>query len=158
MKYYKLIYGDNIIPAAVSEDKWLLELFIVQRKLAKKKCSIFLMDKTEKYKYPDQFLIYYFGYPVTSLEYRYVCDMNAEYESSIHWQIYELENTLSIYEKSISKKERKWIKKTIKTLERLDVSRDMEHVKRTLETVIERPGLIIDYLENLDEFRRCMEG
>ena len=98
------MYRDNITPAAVSNDIWLLKLFIVQRKLDKKDCSIEQMNKADKYKYPDLFLVYYFGYAVTSFEYRYICSINAEYESDISNRIYELNNTLELYKKKLSKK------------------------------------------------------
>ena len=152
------MYRDNITPAAVSNDIWLLKLFIVQRKLHKKDCSIDQMNKADKYKYPDLFLVYYFGYAVTSFEYRYICSMNAEYESDISNRIYELNNTLVLYKKKLSKKERRNIKRTIKILSEIEVSKDLEHAKNLIDTVIERPGMIIDYMENLDTFRQCMEG
>ena len=151
------MYTESDAPIAVCDDLWLIKLFIVQRRLKKSKCIIDSMSKSEKYNYPNQFLIYYFGYAVTSMEYRYICSMNAEYESEIEMQIYELRNTLMIYDKNLTKKERKSIKNTIKVLEKLNVSKDMEHVKANIDTVIDRPGMVIDYLENLDTFRRCME-
>jgi hypothetical protein len=146
------------MPAAVSDDKWLLELFVVQRNLRKSDCSIYQLDKHDKYNYPDAYLVYYFGYAVTSYEYRYICSMNAEYESDISNRIYELHNTLMLYEKKLTKKERKCIKKTIKILEKLDVSKDLGHAKGLIDNVIERPGMVIDYLENMDNFRQFMEG
>ena len=158
MKYYKLIYLDNITPAAVSEDKWLLELFIVQRNLKKSDCEIYQLEKKDKYRYPDQFLVYYFGYAVTSFEYRYICSINAEYESDISNRIYELNNTLALYKSKLSKKERKCIKKSIKILEGIELSKDLDHAKSLIDTVIERPGMVIDYMENLDTFRQAMEG
>jgi hypothetical protein len=158
LKYYKLIFKDNPVPVAVSNDKWLLELYLVQRNLKKKDCSIYQLEKKEKYNHSESFLVYYYGYAVTSFEYRYICSLNAEYESDIYFQIYDLSNTLNIYKEKLSKKERKCLKESIKILEKLDVSKDMDHIRHTIDTVINRPGMVVDYLENMDMFRQCMEG
>jgi hypothetical protein len=116
------------------------------------------MKPNEQYGYPDQFLIYYFGYAVTSMEYRYICNMKAEYESDIYARIYELENVIVRHKDSLTKKEIKYIKKSIKALKRLDLSKDKNHAKALISNVIERPGLIRDYLSNLDSFREYMDA
>jgi hypothetical protein len=156
MKYYKLDYNGSIV--AVSNDMYLIELFIVQRELGKNKCDISRLKGDEKYNYADQFLFYYFGYAVTSIEYEYICSMNAEYESSLACRIYELENTLVRFKKVLTNKEKKAIKKSIKALKRIDLSEDVDTAKEMIDTILHRRGMIFDYLENLDTFRRCMEG
>ena len=161
-KYYGLYLDDkgNETLLAVSKDKWLVELFIVQRKLRKKAIIIKKQKAEDIPPYSNRFLLYYFGYPLTEFEYDYVTHETREYESEIDRSIYTLENGLIMYKKFLDKKEVKRIKKAINILKKRkdNLPRNKKFAKEMIDTVIDRPGIMYDYMNNLDEFRYCMEG
>ena len=154
MKAFHLKYEGVLI--AISNDKWLLELFIVQRGYDFKKCEI-IRTKDKNYELSDFFLVYYFGYPITSQELKYVNGMRDEYESRIEEEIFRLEGLLDKLSGIISKKERKYIKKAIKTLRKIDSSTDLEFAHWILDDIIDQPAIVAEYFENLDLFKSMME-
>jgi hypothetical protein len=145
---------------AISDDLWLVELFIVQRKLDKKKLRIDKCKLKELPPFSDKNLIYYFGYPVTEYEYNFITNNQLEYESEIERSIYTLESGLIMYEKYLSSKEEKDIKKTIKMLKKKknNLGNNKKFAKTMLETIIDRRGYLVDYMDNMQKFIDCMEG
>lgn len=145
---------------AVSDDLWLVELFIAQRKLKKKNLTLVKRKLKEIPPFSDKHLIYYFGYSVTEFEYDYITNNELEYESEIDRSIYTLESGLIMYDKFLLKKERNQIKDTICLLKKKKSTlyKNKEFAKIMLDNVIDRPGMVIDYMENLNAFRECMEG
>jgi hypothetical protein len=145
---------------AVSDDLWLVELFVVQRNLKKRNTFISKCKMKDIPPFSDKMLIYYFGYSVTEFEYNYIVNNELEYESEIDRSIYTLESGLIMYDKFMSKKERKKTKEVIRILKKKKdtLSNNKEFAKIMLDNVIDRPGMVIDYMENLNTFRECMEG
>ena len=160
-KLYKLFIGnEKKVPAAVSNDKWLLELFIAQRGMSRKDISI---DKVrikpkDAYNYDDNYLLYYFGYSITNYEYRYVLDMLGEYTSELELRIFEMESSYAMHKRKMTHKERKSFKKAIKTLKRIDYSDSKRFASEMIDTILNRRGMICDYMENLQMFKDCMGG
>ena len=154
MKLYTL-KSDGVL-VAVSNDKWLLELFLVQRGYILERCEISrCFDKDQAIS--DLFLVYYFGYPITSHELSYINRMEEEYRSSIDEEIFRLEKILDRFDYKLSKKDRKNIKKTIKALKKIDTSDDIGFANRMIGDIINQPASVMEYLENLELFKSCME-
>jgi hypothetical protein len=97
---------------------------------------------------------------LTEFEYDYVTHETLEYESEIDRSIYTLENGLIMYRKFLEKKEVKKVKEAIKILKKRkeDLPKNKKFAKEMIDTIIDRPGIMYDYMNNLDEFRYCMEG
>lgn len=156
MKIFCLYYDESTVPIAICKDKWLLELFIVQRNLNVDLCSI-RKDKDGNYRYNDRYLVYYYGHAITNLEARYV-EMNyAEAESDIDIRIHDLRTIIAKYQKDLKPKRIKELKKTIKALEKIEVRKSKKYAKYLLETIETRPREIYEYLEALDLFQHCLD-
>lgn len=154
MKLYTL-KSDGVL-VAVSNDKWLLELFLVQRGYKFERCEISrCLDKDQAIS--DLFLVYYFGYPITAHELSYVNRMEEEYRSFINLEIVRLEEILTKFDFKLNKKDKKHIKKTIKALKKIDTSDDIGFANRMIEDIVNQPASVMEYLENLELFRSCME-
>jgi prefoldin subunit 5 len=65
-----------------------------------------------------------------------------------------------MYEKYLSSKEEKDIKKTIKILKKKkdNLGNNKKFAKTMLETIIDRRGYLVDYMDNMQKFIDCMEG
>ena len=154
MKLYTL--KSNGVLVAVSNDRWLLELFLVQRGYKIERCEISrCLDEDQAIS--DLFLVYYFGYPITSQELSYVTRMEEEYRSSIELEIVKLKELMNKFDYKLSKKDKKHIKKTIKALKKIDTSNDIEFADRMVKDIIHHPASVMEYMENLELFRSCME-
>lgn len=159
-KLYKLyIDNEKKVPVAVSDDIWLLELFIVQRKL---KSRNYFIDRTtiskETYFYNDNFIVYYYGYAISNYEYRYILDMTGEYQSDLELRIYELESSYRTHKNRMKKKEKKAFKETLKSLKRIDYSDNRKFAREMIDIVINRPGMIFERLDAMEAFKSYMEG
>lgn len=160
-KYYSLyLINNNKYESllAISDDRWLVELFVIQRNLRKKKIIVKKERAKDLPPFSDKFLIYYFGYAVTDFEYNYIVNNALEYETEIVKAIYNLENGLIMYRRFLKPNRIKAIKKAIKYLkeEQKGFKKNKKFAKDMIDTVIDRGGLVIDYMENLEKFRQCM--
>ena len=154
MSFYVLQYTNKSV-VAMSKDKWLLQLFIVQRKLNKDECRIKKKKKSNKCSY--NYLKYYYGIAITNREYEYITRLGLEAQSDIDMEINNLLDLLIIYKNSISKKEKKNIKKTIKTLEKIDVLKDKEIIKTRIDEILNKNSVVDEYFYNLEMFRNYIE-
>ena len=135
-KYYSLYKKDNNnAPVAVSNDKWLLELFTVQRGLDASKVRI-EKESAEKHFGSGLFIVYYFGHAVTEYEFRYIMAKTSEHVSDIDYQIYELERILNIHKGKLKSKDKKRIKKTIHVLKKINPEEDDTFIASLLDDVI----------------------
>lgn len=155
MKAFVLKYHDA--PVAVSTDKWLLELFIVQRKLDKSFCDIEKANK-EYFKYDSLFCTYYYGFTITNIEKRFIEYRTKEIESDWKLLKMDLKKQLVSYGDKLTKKDKKNLKNAIKTLDKMDLRNSKKHAGTMIDTILDNNGVVIEYLENLDRFRECMQG
>lgn len=156
-KYYSLYKKDNNAPVAVSNDKWLLELFTVQRGLDASKVYI-EKESAEKHFGSGLFIVYYFGHAVTEYEFRYIMAKTSEHVSDINYQIYELERILNIHKGKLKSKDKKRIKKTIHVLKKINPEEDDTFIASLLDDVIRHKVVVDEYMYAMDRFRECMEG
>ena len=159
-KYNALFYKSNDnykTLVAISKDKWLLELFVGQRKIDKNRISIRKITNKEAMGKSDKFLIYYYGYSITDLEYQYIISEEREYESDLAFKIYEMENTLATHGRMMKPATRKALRKVIKKLKKINVEKDMKFISTRIDTIINRPGMVLDYFYAMDAFRNAME-
>jgi prefoldin subunit 5 len=65
-----------------------------------------------------------------------------------------------MYKKFLTKKEVVQTKETISMLKKKkkNLHKSKEFAKMMIDNVIDRKGMVIDYMENLEMFRECMEG
>ena len=89
MKLYQLKVNNVLL--AISKDKWLIELFIVQRKFKDKKYELIKTNSESTMIYMDIFLMYFMGYAITQDELRYINEITGEHESNIAYQIFSLQ-------------------------------------------------------------------
>jgi hypothetical protein len=145
---------------AVSDDLWLVELFVVQRELRNKKVLIEKCKLKDLPPFSDKHLVYYFGYPVTEFEYDYIVNNQLEYESEIDRSIFTLESGIIAYKKFLTNKETEQIKETIRMLKKKkkNLHKSKEFAKIMIDNIVDRHGLVVDYMTNLETFRECMEG
>lgn len=158
MSFYVLQYTNKAL-VAISKDKWLLKLFIVQRKLDENQCIIKKKkDSKIQVLYNDNYLKYYFGYAITRKEYEYVTRMGLEEQSDINMQINDLETILELYKNKLAKKEKKTIKRTIRILKAIDVDNDKKIAERRIDEIINKSPLVEEYFYNLEAFRNYIES
>lgn len=160
-KYYTLYLRtkDNYSAlVATSKDKWLLELFIVQRHLEKRDISVEKVSDKNLVGRSDKFLLYYFGHAITEFEYQYITSQTMEYESDLSYRIYEMGNILAMYGKVMKPSQKKALKNCIKKLKKIDIEKDKKFAAGMLDTIINRPGAVTDYMYAIDRFKECMEG
>ena len=158
-KLYKLyIDNEDKVPVAVSDDKWLLGLFVVQRSLNKRNYNISHKKDDGDYTWDDRYLLYYFGYAISNYEYRYILNMMGEYQSDLELRIYELESSYDMHKSKMTRKERKAYKSAVKKLKKIDYGNNKKFATQMIDTIIHRRGMIVDYMENMEAFRQFMEG
>ena len=154
MKIYKLCIDDKLM--GLCKDKFLLELFIVQRKYMKHKYEITkIISKNSGIYDLDYYMIYYYGYAITNYEYRYLYNVMKELDEKRKFNITKLEVTLR--DKSLTKKERKTIKRTIKILKSHKMEDDDE-ITSNMNDIIDNPYCVKDYLDMLDSFHSAIEN
>ena len=154
MKIYKLCIDDKLM--GLCKDKFLLELFIVQRKYMKHKYEITkIISKNSGIYDLDYYMIYYYGYAITNYEYRYLYNVTKELDENRKFNITKLEVTLR--DKSLTKKERKTIKRTIKILKSHKMEDDDE-ITSNMNDIINNPYCVKDYLDMLDSFHSAIEN
>jgi hypothetical protein len=156
MKIFYLLYNDQTVPVAICKDKWLLELFIAQRKLDPKKCDI-KKSKSKEYLYNDRYLTYYYGHAITNIEARYIYHNTLEAESDVSLRIHDLEAMISGYKNELSAKKIKQLKSILKAFKKLNIPTSKKFAKRMLTDIIDQPKLITEYLEAIDLFRQCID-
>lgn len=151
------LYIDSC-PYVLCHDKWLVELYLVQRKLHKRNYEIRKeiersMDCVEY----NIYLVYYYGYAITQDEMRFIDSTMLEYDSGRKGKIFDLKCFLDKFKNKLTKSEIKAIKKTIKVLKKYKSDSD-EMVHSNLDTILNDPNCVNEYLMNLDLFRQEMEG
>ena len=141
---------------AMCQDKFLIELFIVQRKLINYDVS--LRKAKKEIKTYDTYLIYYYGYAITMREMEFINVRGMEYLSDLDFTIMELRAFIEEHRKYLKKKEIDTIKNTIKILKNKKKNKNLIFSKEMIECIIEEPGMMNEYLDNLEAFKNCMEG
>ena len=156
MKIFCLYYDESTVPIAICKDKWLLELFIAQRKLKVNRCRI-KKDKKDHFLYNDRYILYYYGYAITNLEARYV-EMNyMEAESDLDVRIHDVEVLIRQYQNILKPKRIKQLKKLLKEMKKVDLRESKQFAKRMIDDIIDRPKVVTEYLEALDMFKQCVD-
>ena len=110
MKVYVLESNGNKI--AMCKDKFLIELFIVQRKI--KQFSVDVRKANKEIKSYNTYLVYYYGYAMTMREMEFITTRGMEYMSDLEFMIFELKAFIEKHRKFLKKKEIETLKKTIK--------------------------------------------
>jgi len=155
-KMYTLYVGN--IPVVFCADRWLIELYIVQRKLVEKKYQ-FHQDTydTSMYQEFDDYLVYYYGYAVTQRELKYIVNSTEEYESFRKYKIHSLQGFLERFNHTLKKSEKKAIKETIKILKKYTCEND-DFIESQIDTILNHNDMVKDYMDATDMFRMHMEG
>ena len=154
MKIYKLCIDDKLM--GLCKDKFLLELFIVQRKYMNHNYEVTKITSKNSSIYDlDYYMIYYYGYAITNYEYRYLYNVTKELDENRKFNITKLE--VALRDKSLTKKERKTIKRTIKILKSHKMEDDDE-ITSNMNDIINNPYCVKDYLDMLDSFHSAIEN
>lgn len=141
MKIYKLVFNNNNT-LAISKDKWLLKLYVVQRRIDQSKINIEKQKVEDNVIYLDNFLSYYYGYSITNLEKDYIECRGLDIESDIDNAI-ELVNKISLLKK----------KKIKKRLKRFRDTSSIPNVTTFLNELIDNASEVNDYMLNRTMFR-----
>ena len=126
---------------AMCKDKFLIELFIVQRKI--KQFSVEARNAKKEIKLYNTYLVYYYGYAMTMREMEFITELKAFIEK---------------HRKFLKKKEVETIKKTIRIFKDKKKNKNLIFSKEMVDMVINEPGMVEEYLDNLEMFKNCMEG
>lgn len=154
MKIYQLYIDDKLM--GLCKDRFLLELFIVQRKYMNHKYEVTRIVSNDPSIYDfDYYMIYYYGYAITNYEYRYIYNVMKELDENRKYNITKLEVTLQ--DKSLTKKERKTIKRTINILKSHKMEDDDE-IESNMNDIINNPYCVKEYLDMVDSFHAAIEN
>lgn len=141
---------------AMCKDKFLIELFIVQRKI--KQFSVEARNAKKEIKLYNTYLVYYYGYAMTMREIEFITARGMEYISDLEFMIFELKAFIEKHCKFLKKKEVETIKKTIRIFKDKKKNKNLIFSKEMVDMVINEPGMVEEYLDNLEMFKNCMEG
>lgn len=154
LKVYVLESKGNKI--AMCKDIFLIELFIVQRKISDH--NIRQRSANKEIKNYNTYLVYYYGYAITMRELEFIERRGMEYMSDLEFMIMELKAFIEKHRKFLKKKEIETLKKSIKILKDKKKNKNLIFSKEMVELVIDEPSIIDEYLDNLEMFRNCIEG
>lgn len=154
MKVY-VLYSNNV-KVALCSDLFLIELFIVQRKI--KDYKVVEQKASKEIKTYNPYLVYYFGYAVTMREREFITARGLEYMSDLDFMIFELEAFIEKHKKYLTKKEIKSIRKTILVLNNKRKNKNLIFSQEMIDMVLESPSYVEEYLDNIESFKNCMAG
>ena len=154
MKVYVLYSGN--LKIALCNDVFLIELFIVQRKI--KDYKVEEQKAKKEIKNYNTFLVYYYGYAITMREMEFIEARGMEYISDLEFMIFELESFIDKHRKYMTKKEIKAINKTVRILKDKKKNKNLIFSKEMIDMVVNQPSIVDEYLDNIEMFKNCMEG
>lgn len=139
---------------AICKDKFLIELYIVQRKLTD--FYVQVKDSKKDIKYFDDYLRYYYGYAITNKELNFITEKFSEYKSDIEFIILELKTFYDNYKKRMTKKEKKNIKDTIKILNDKCENKDLVFSKEMVDIILNDNMVVDEFMYSLEMFKNIM--
>lgn len=155
MKYFGLLLDE--VPVVISKDKWLLELYIVQRNMPRNRIDIIKIKSRDVTEYDDNYLNYFYGFAITNREsfwaYLFEEEQKAPYRETIRF----LKQVTNSYKDRFSKKNFKYLEKAycVAKLSHEKVDRDI--IQEQINMIIDYPNLINEYLELRELFNYHME-
>ena len=139
---------------AICKDKFLIELYIVQRNITD--FCVQIKDSKKDIKYFDDYLRYYFGYAITNKELNFITEQYGQYKSDIEFMVLELETFYNTYKKHMTKKEKKNIKDTIKLLNDKYENKDLIFSEEMVDILLNEREVVDEFMYGLEMFKNMM--
>ena len=145
MKYFGLLLDK--VPVVISKDKWLLELYIVQRNMPRNRIEIIKMKSQDVTEFDDNCLNYFYGFAITNKESSWAYQFEEEQKAPYRETIRFLKNVKSSYKDRFSKKDFKYLEKAYRIAKLSHKKVDENIIQEQINMIIDYPNLINEYFE-----------